>query len=51
VIDIDPAQVESFLLELDKGVDQQMGSLAVVVGLGVGIDSDSDAVHPASLGI
>ena len=51
MIDTDPEQVEFFLLELGTGVDQPMGSLAVVVGPGVGIDSDSDAVHPASPGI
>jgi hypothetical protein len=51
VIDTDPAQVEFFLLELGKGVDRPMGFLAVVVGLGVDIDSDFDAVHPASLEI
>jgi len=51
VIDIDPEQVEFFVLELGKGAGRQMGSLVAVVGLGVGIDSDSDSVHPASLRI
>jgi hypothetical protein len=51
VIDTDPEQVEFFLLELGRGVDQPMGSPAAVVGVGIDIDSDSDAAHPASLGI
>jgi hypothetical protein len=51
VIDTDPAQVEFFLLELGKGVDQPMGFPAAVVRVGIDIDSDSDAVRPASPGI
>ena len=51
VIDTDPEQVEFVVLELGREVDQPTGSLVAVVGVVLDIDSDSDSVHPASLGI
>jgi len=51
VIDTGPEQVEFFVLEPGKGAGRQMGSLVAVVGVEIDIGSDSDSVHPASLGI